>query len=235
MSKQKLNLRTAQQRIKKRSSATLSSVGKETVGWKGKAKRALKFGGVIYFSLGLVVGLAVDVLSFPKLISDFKSHAAEAREYLVALAFRPQIWTGIFDTFPDGFVDMIDMKISSDVEAALQIAVVDDNLIDGRVWWANSCQYGSIYRGLLIEGRINLGGSSADVQIYDFINGHRTEFMHGHLENDGILIKFSDFPSSSQLNGSSIAKNPEPARIEQWSKLYCDWFSSYTGEKLGLR
>jgi len=149
----------------------------------------------------------------------------DAKMYVSEVVYRTETWTGIFDTYPEGIVDMNDMEISSFVDAALEMQVVEGNRLDGRVWWKNSCDLGSPYSGLLLEGYISIGGSSADVIVYDFQGGHRLDYFSGHLSNDGLLIHFSEFPNQSGLNGSSIAHNPEPARIENWEDLYCEWFT----------
>ncbi len=169
--------------------------------------------------------MSIDALSIPKSIVDFKIHLAEARIYVSGLVYRTEIWTGIFDTFPEGFVDMNDMEISSLVDAALEIEVVEGNRLDGRVWWEKSCDLGSPYSGLLLEGYIRVGGSSADVVVYDFRGGRRLEYFSGRLSNDGLLVHFSEFPNQTGLNGSRIAHNPEPAKLENWEELHCEWFT----------
>lgn len=172
------------------------------------------------------MGLVIDTLSIPKSLVEFQANIDDATQYLYALIYSPENWSGVFDTFPEGNVDMNDMAIVSPVNAALEIEVVDGNLIDGRVWWDKSCDFGSQYQGLLIEGRIQLGGSRADVRILDFIGGHKIIFLEGQLKNDGTILEFAKFPEYSGLNGSRIAKNSEPATLENWSDIYCDWFLS---------
>lgn len=220
----KLNLRTAKKRSALRET---NKSGDETTSaaWRQKAGRLLKWTKAAYLAIGVLIGLSINILSIPKFVVDFKGHIAEASGYVSGLVYRTEIWTGIFDTFPEGVVDMNDLGISSFVDAALEIEVVERNRLDGRVWWENSCDLGSPYKGLLLEGYIEIGGSSADVIVYDFRGGTRLEFFSGRLDNDGRLIHFSEFPRQSGLNGSIIAWNPGPAKLESWQEIYCEGFS----------
>ena len=130
----------------------------------------------------------------------------------------------IFDTFPEGIVDQNDYQIFSSVQAALDIEVVDGNLIDGTVWWDGSCDLGTPYTGLLIEGRIRIGGRTADVKVWDIISGKKVTFLEGVLRRDDFIVEFSDFPNWSKLNNSRIARNPVPALNDFWQNTHCDSF-----------
>lgn len=174
--------------------------------------------------IGLVLGFAIDALSLPKSIVEFGTYFVDAKQYIETKIYRPSNWTGIFETFPEGIVDINDLGIFSPVEAALEIEVVDGNILDGRIWWDKSCDLRTPYKGVLITGNIHIGGARAHVEVFDFVGGHRISFFEGQLINDGLIVEFTDFPKQVSLNGSRIAKNPEPASIENWDDLYCEWF-----------
>ncbi len=227
-----MNLKTA----KKRSAFRITSKSNDKVApftWRKVIVWLFGWTKTLYLVVGFLFGISIDVLGIPKLIVDFKKNLAEASTYVSELVYRTDIWTGIFDTFPEGYVDMVDMDIFSLVDAALEMEVVEGNRLDGRVWWKKSCDLGSPYTGLLLEGDISIGGSSADVIVYDFRGGHRLDYFSGRLSNDGLLIHFSEFPSQSGLNGSRIAHNPEPAKLENWEDLYCEWFTQVIQKKRG--
>ena len=217
----KLNLRNARKRSRFHSSEELIDDDTPSF-WRQKVDWLIRQTKIIYLAIGIIIGLGVDALGIPKSIVEFKSNMTEAREYASSLVYRTEIWTGIFDTFPEGVVDMNDLGISSSVNAALELAVVEGNRLDGRVWWENSCDLGSPFRGLLLEGYIRIGGSSADVKILDFMDGSRVDFFSGRLENDELTVGFSEFPKQTGLNGSRIARNPDPAKLEGWEEPYCD-------------
>lgn len=157
----------------------------------------------------------------PGKIVDFEENFPKAYESINGIVYSTEAWTGTFDKYPEGLTDMASLGIVSNVDAALELVVVEGNRLDGRVWWQGSCAFGSPYSGLLLDGQIRLGGSSAEVVIWELIGGHRKEFAYGLLEIDGIMIRFSEFPRSLGLNKSIIVKNPEPSRLEDWSNLYC--------------
>lgn len=221
----KIDLKNAMKRKALKEADKSANEATSVTTWPQKANRVIRLTKIAYFVFGVVIGLAIDALSIPKSIVEFKSHIAEARRYVSDLVYRTDIWPGIFDTFPEGIVNMNDLEISSIVDAALEIEVVEGNRLDGRVWWEKSCELGSPYQGLLLEGYIRIGGASADVKIFDFLGGQRVDFFSGRLENDGLLVYFSEFPPLSGLNGSNIARNPEPAELENWQEMHCEWFS----------
>lgn len=173
---------------------------------------------------GIVGVLTTGALLLPGQIVDFKTNFPEASASITNMIYSPDAWTGTFDKYPEGLVDMSLLGISTNVNAALQIEVVEGNHLDGRIWWQGSCAFGGPYSGLLLEGKIKLGGSSADVTIWELVGGHRVDIAQGLLKVDGIMIRFSKFPMSLGLNESVIAKNPEPVRLEDWPNLYCASF-----------
>ena len=214
----RFNLRTVQKRRAQAKRRSFEHVN----GWKGFPAAAVKLSRTLWFAIGVGLGIAANALSIPKGIVEFARNFGDAAAYINDIFYEPSQWTGIFDTFPEGIVDMDDLGIVSSVDVALEIEVVDGNLLDGRIWWSGSCDWGSPYQGLLIEGRISLGGSTADVVVFDFRGGRRTSFFEGELTNDGIIIEFNNFPEQTGLNRSRIARNPEPASLESWSELYCE-------------
>ena len=167
-------------------------------------------------------GLAMAALLLPGKIVDFEKNLPEAYDYVTSIVYSSEAWTGTFDKYPEGLVDMASLGISTNVDAALELEVVEGNRLDGRIWWQGSCAFGSPYSGLLLDGHIKLGGSSAEVVIWELVGGHRVDLAHGLLEIDGIMIRFSEFRESLRLNESKIAKNPEPVRLEDWPNPYCD-------------
>jgi len=181
-----------------------------------KAKKIL----VMFF--GGIVSLVLAILLLPGQIVDYQKNLPQALNYVSDVLYDTQSWGGKFDKFPEGLVDMQSLGISSKVDAALELEVVDINRLDGRIWWLGSCAFGSPYSGLLLDGRIRLGGSYAKVTIWELVNGHRVDLANGILAVNDLTIQFTGFPENLRLNGSIIAKNPEPALLEDWQDHYCE-------------
>ncbi|MGR3315580.1 hypothetical protein [Roseovarius indicus] len=181
----------------------------------------------VYAVCGVICAIAMAALLLPGRIVDFENKLPGAFRYVSSILYSSKAWTGTFDKYPEGLADMASLGISTDVDAALELEVYGRNRLDGRIWWQGSCALGSPYSGLLVDGRIRLGGSSAKVVIWELIGGHRINLGQGLLEIDGIMITFSGFPESLGLNESKIAKNPEPVQLEDWPDLYCDWFEDW--------
>ena len=117
----------------------------------------------VFAVCAVVGGLVMAALLLPVKIVDFEKNLPEAYEYVTSIIYSSEAWTGTFDKYPEGLADMASLGISSNVDAALEIEVVEGNRLDGRVWWQGSCAVGSPYSGLLLDGQIRLGGSSAEV------------------------------------------------------------------------
>lgn len=217
-----LNLRNSEKRRKGSGKLLVQSEQVRTP-WRQKIGGFFKHTKQSYAVIAAVVALCYAFLGFPKSIVDFKSNVGEARQYMFTHLYQTEKWTGVFDTYPEGVADMNDLAISSDVEAALDLAIFDDHSLDGTIWWDRSCEIG-IYTGLLLEGNIRIGGRAADVVVWELVGGERFDIFSGVLRNDGTIIQFSKFPATSGLNDTRIARNPPPATLEKWGELHCDWF-----------
>lgn len=172
--------------------------------------------------LGGTLSIALALLVLPGQIVDFQKNLPQAVSYLSNALYRTRSWSGKFDRYPEGLVDMKSLGIATEVDAALELEIVGINRIDGRVWWQGSCAFGGPYSGLLLDGRIKMGGSIAEVTIWELVGGHRVDLANGTLMLDDPVVQFMEFPENLDLNGSAIAKNPEPALFEDWQKLYCE-------------
>lgn len=206
----RLNLRVAR---KRRNASVLGTYRRTLPTWKTRAKGFVRYSRMIYVLLGLVLAALAYVFELPSRIVEFGDNYPKAQAYLYDRAYSPLDWTGVFDTFPEGIVDFNGMEISSPVEAALDITVYDGNRLDGTIWWQGSCDLGLPYQGILIGGEIRLGGATAIVEVYDFVDGQRVSMFTGEMRNDGATIEFSNFPEKTALNGSRIAQNPPPANL----------------------
>lgn len=175
----------------------------------------------VFAVFGVAGGLAMAALLLPGKIVDFEKNLPDAHEYIGGIIYDSEAWVGSFDKYPEGLIDIESLGISTNVDAALELEVVEGNRIDGRIWWRGSCSFGGPYSGLLLEGKIKLGGSSADVIIWELVEGQKVEIARGLLEIDERMIRFSQFPERLGLNESTIAKNPPPALLEDWTDVYC--------------
>lgn len=200
-----LNLRTARKRSRIAAKGTKKYSSRV---WNSRIEGFVRHSRMLYFLLGLIFGLSAYLLELPTRIVNFRDNYPEAEACMYDKIYSPSNWTGIFDTFPEGNVDINDMALFSPVEAALDLAVYDGNKLDGTIWWQGSCGLGLPYQGILIRGDIKLGGLVANVEVYDFKGGHRISLFTGVLKNDGLIIEISQFPSEMGLNGSRIAIPP---------------------------
>ncbi|OOY06572.1 hypothetical protein BMI87_03525 [Thioclava sp. F28-4] len=62
------------------------------------------------------------------------------------------------------------------------------------------------------------------MEIFDFVGGHKVTFMTGTFRVDDQILEMSDFPVETDLNGSRLFHNPDPATIEDWPSNYCSDF-----------
>ncbi|WP_146681491.1 hypothetical protein [Thioclava sp. F28-4] len=163
------------------------------------------------------------VLGIPEKIANFKENWPKAKSYYYEVFYQTPRWSGIFDSFPEGVVDMADYGLTEENKAAVDL-VVEGNWVNGTIWWDQSCNLGLPWSGILIQGYINFGGKSAEMEIFDFVGGHKVTFMTGTFRVDDQILEMSDFPVETDLNGSRLFHNPDPATIEDWPSNYCSDF-----------
>jgi len=174
----KRNLRNSHRR---RNAETKLQKEEKHRSWRVFAIKAIKYSRSAIFVLGFAIGVATAALGIPKGLVDFSTNFSEAHLYVKENIYRTRQWIGVFDDTPEGIVNINEIGINNVAGATLEIDIVDGNLLEGRIWWDGSCELGSPYRGLLIEGRISFGGAIAHAVVYEFISGRQVNYFEGSL------------------------------------------------------
>ncbi|OZB82717.1 MAG: hypothetical protein B7X28_03215 [Halothiobacillus sp. 13-55-253] len=143
-------------------------------------------------------------------VSDFQSWAKE-----------DSAWTGHWSSFPEGIVDMADMRLSDvDMQITLWASQGD---IDGTIATKSICRSIPVLNYVLLRGEVS--GNTAKVIAWDIVHGHKTDFAELKLVRDGEVVTVTPtsgrkdwFPTTARLGrhpGESGAE-PEP------DQTFCD-------------
>lgn len=140
----------------------------------------------------------------------FRQYKAEALFFFSNLIWDSDAWSGVYNNFPEGEVDMADLDLTKDSSLRIDVAA-DGNTLDGTISDNFLCSIQSPFRDKLIRGKISPFRNTAELTAYDFIDGHRIDFFDFTLRRDGIILTISHAPDKFNINGSRIARVPPPA------------------------
>lgn len=125
--------------------------------------------------LGALVIYATNKGAFSELIDDYYRYA-----------YSDVGWTGMFNNFPEGYVDMASMNLS-DTDMTL-VMIAKHGKLDGVMAGKDVCASGLPFDYVLIDGETELFGYGADITAFEFVGGHRKVLAKFHLRRDGILL-----------------------------------------------
>lgn len=146
-------------------------------------------------ALGLLVFYANNKGAFSELKDDFSTWI-----------YKRDAWTGLFNNFPEGHIDMASMNLS---ESDLQLVIlVNGGLIDGVIADKKLCKIGFPNGYKLLKGDIEFLGNTADVQAFDFEQGHLREYARLEIKREGVILEVTAKKGSEWLL-------PQPVRIAQ--------------------
>ena len=138
--------------------------------------------------------------------SDFQSWAKE-----------DAAWTGHWSSFPEGIVDMADMRLSN-VDMQITIWASQGN-IDGTIATKSICRSLPVLNYVLLRGEVS--GNTANVIAWDILQGHKTDFAELKLVRDGDVVTVTPasgrkdwFPATARLgrHPDESGVDPEPDR-----------------------
>jgi hypothetical protein len=148
--------------------------------------------------LGLLVIYANNKGAFSTLTNDFYAWLYDSEE-----------WTGLFNNFPEGYVDMASMELS---DTPLQLVLtIERGRIDGVIADRRLCKAGFPHDYKLLKGEVGVFGRTASIQAFDYVGGYMQEYAAFTLARDGVVLSVSPKPDSTWLlpAGVRLAKHPD--------------------------
>lgn len=158
---------------------------------------------------GIAVVIFTLILNGPTILQNIRIMPAEIRTTLdqyLSWIHEDAEWTGQWSTFPQGIVDMEDMKLSDGVDLKLHL-ISENGELGGEISTEAICKKVP-FDFLMIRGKVN--GRTARVTVWDIVGGRKVDFADIDLvrETDIITIK----PVSGQVawfpSGARVGKHP---------------------------
>jgi hypothetical protein len=158
--------------------------------------------GTCAFTLGL---------NGPMLLQNIRALPGEVettRDQFLSWLRKDAAWTGDWSTFPEGIVDMGDMRLTEGVDLKLSLQAKNGEL-GGMITSGKVCSNLPVFDFLLLRGTVS--GNTASVEVWDIVGGHQRVFERLKLvREDTVITVQPDRGSASWFPpGARIGKHPE--------------------------
>lgn len=186
-SNRKSSLRIPQKKLRKPSS--LRATPKNKKWWRfglseGALTKTKLFVGVLVTLVALVTGLLTLLKVHASDEETFKRYA----DRIVAWHYKTELWHGYFSNFFEGIVNLEEMNLSHDSSMTLALQA-SGNTIDGGMSEKRLCGIFPPKDFKLVRGTISHFGNSAEIQIYEFVQGHTKIYAEFKLHHDGLVLE----------------------------------------------
>lgn len=157
-----------------------------------------------FTALTALVSFIAGVFGILVLYANNKGAFADLKNDFYSWLYQEKAWTGLFNNFPEGYVDMASMNLS-DTSLQLVIIVKDGN-VEGVIADKKLCKVGFPNGYKLLKGDIGVFGNTANVQAFDFEAGFLREYAELKIKREGIVLEVEASEGSKWLL-------PRPVRI----------------------
>lgn len=171
--------------------------------WKiGFSEAGLTKTKLIFGVLVAIIALASGLLTLLKIYAsdeeNFKRYADRAVEW----HYKTDLWNGYFSNWFEGIVNIAELNLSdSTMTLALQAS---GNTIDGGMSEKRLCGIFPPQDFKLVRGAISHFGNSAEIQIYEFVQGHTKIYAEFNLKHDGLVLEVTPKRNSRWFGRDTI-------------------------------
>ena len=180
-----------------------------------------------------VVVTAVGTLAFtlglngPTLLQNLRKLPSEietTRDQYLSWLKEDAAWTGNWSTFPEGVVNMGDMRLSEGIDLKITVHARHGKL-DGTIASGRICANVPVFDFLLLRGPVT--GNTAIVEVWDIIGGHSRVFERLKLvrEHDVITVHTEAGDRSWFPAGARLGRHP--AMDESFMRAFCGRSSNH--------
>lgn len=201
-----------------------------------KPKRIIREHGAMrrmerWFTLSSAV--LVFTLLLPGNISSFLKSTPDAISEIVKWLYAPESWMGVYSSHPQGYVDIPQDSFTQDAGLAFYFNQFAGNILIGGARGYLLCEAGHEMTNAMVFASIQAGGSSANLEIVDYMNGHKIVLATGVMSKSGVYLDVSLQPKSirnpekmldqSMRLGLHIADNIDDELEDlRWYNYPCD-------------
>ncbi len=162
-----------------------------------------------FTALTALVSFIAGILGILVLYANNKGAFADLKNDFYSWLYQEKAWTGLFNNFPEGYVDIASMNLS---DTSLQLVIiVNDGNVDGVIADKKLCKVGFPYGYKLLKGNIGVLGNAANVQVFDYEAGFLREYAELKIKREGIVLEVEAKEGSKWLlpHPVRIAMHPE--------------------------
>ena len=198
----KNNGRMQRRKLRKPSSLRLATRKKK--GWRsllseGSLTKTKLFIGVLV----TLVALATGVLTMLKVYASDEEAFKRYADRLVAWHYKTELWNGYFSNFGEEIVNLEEMNLSRDSSMTRTLAS-SGNLIDGGMSEKRLCGIFPPQDFKLVSGSISHFGNSAEIQIFEIVQGHTKVYAEFKLHYDGLVLEVTPKRNSRWFGSDTI-------------------------------
>jgi len=156
--------------------------------WKfGLSESALTKAKLFLGILIAFVALASGFLTLLKIYASDEETFNRYADRAVAWHYKTDIWNGYFSSWFEGLVNIAELNLSdSSMALALQAS---GNTIDGAMSEKRLCGIFPPQSFKLVRGTISHFGNSAEIQIFEFVQGYTKVYAEFTLHHDGLVLE----------------------------------------------
>lgn len=133
-----------------------------------------------------LVSFVAAVLGLLVLYANNKGAFADLTDDFYGWLYEDAAWTGLFNNFPEGYVDMASMGLS---DTSMQIVMsAKRGKIDGAIAERSLCTVGFPHDYKLLRGEVNLLGRTADLVVWDVVGGHHRDYATLSASLEGVIL-----------------------------------------------
>lgn len=163
----------------------------------GLTKTKLLFGVLV-----TLVALASGLLTLIKIYANDEETFQRYADRVIAWHYKTALWEGYFSNWFEGIVNIAELNLS-DSSMALTMQV-SGNTIDGGMSDTRFCGIFPPQDFKLVRGSISHFGNSAEIQIFEFVEGHTKIYAEFNLEHDGLVLEVTPKRNSRWLGRDTI-------------------------------
>jgi len=190
-------------KLKKPSSIRVATGKKK--GWRslGLSEGSLTKTKLFIGVLATLVALATGVLTMLKVYASDEDAFKRYADRLVAWHYKTELWNGYFSNFVEEIVNLEEMNLSKDSSMTLTLSS-SGNLIDGGMSEKRLCGIFPPQDFKLVSGTISHFGNSAEIQIFEIVQGHTKVYAEFKLHHDGLILEVTPKRNSRWFGRDTI-------------------------------
>jgi hypothetical protein len=171
-------------------------------------------------ALTAVISFIAAVLGLLVLYASNKGLFTDMTNDFYAWFYNEKEWTGAFNNYPEGYVDMASMELS---DTSMQLVLtVNRGSIDGVMSDKRLCRVGFPHGYKLVEGKLSLFTDSGTITVWDIEQGYPKNYAQFDMTRKGVTIEVTPKKNSKWFGEETvkIAQHPTITPDQAMGRLF---------------